>query len=373
MTRLQRLYTEQGQSPWLDNLSRDRLDDGSLQGLIETGIRGVTANPSIFAQAMSGSDAYTAQLSGLLQAGTPLEDAYWELVITDITRAANLFAPLYESTGGGDGFVSVEVSPEISGDTTATIDAAQSLHQRIDRPNLMVKIPATDAGIPAIEGMTASGHSINITLIFSLTRYRQVIDAYMSGLEALLADGGDPTRVHSVASFFVSRVDTEVDRRLAASGSDPADALLGSAAVAQARLAYQTFRDRFTSQRWLRLAGEGANVQRPLWASTSTKNPDYPDTKYVDELVGPDTVTTIADGTIDAFENHGTVARTIDQSTPHAVDTLDRLQRVGIDLDEVGAALETQGIERFRADQQSAIDTLVTMVGELIPVRSTQT
>lgn len=373
MTRLQRLYTEQGQSPWLDNLTRDSLDDGSLQGLIETGIRGVTANPSIFAQAMSGSDAYTAQLSGLLQAGTPLEDAYWELVITDITRAADLFAPLYESTGGGDGFVSVEVSPEISDDTTATIDAAQSLHKRIDRPNLMVKIPATDAGIPAIEAMTASGHSINITLIFSLTRYRQVIDAYMSGLEALLAGGGNPTRVHSVASFFVSRVDTEVDRRLAAIGSDPADALQGSAALAQARLAYQRFQSRFASPRWRRLADAGGRVQRPLWASTSTKNPDYLDTKYVDELIGPDTVTTLTDSTIDAFEHHGTVARTVDQPAPGAVDTINRLQQVGIDLDEVGEVLETQGIERFRVDQLSAIDALETKVGELIPTRSTQT
>ncbi|HEX6221918.1 MAG TPA: transaldolase, partial [Acidimicrobiia bacterium] len=288
-------------------------------------------------------------------------------------RAADVFRPLYEKSGGGDGFVSVEVSPEIFDDTAATIDAAQGLHKGIDRPNLMVKIPATDAGIPAIEAMTAAGHSINITLIFPLTRYRQVIDAYMSGLEALLVGGGDPTRVHSVASFFVSRVDTEIDRRLAGIDTDAADALQGSAAVAQARLAYQMFQTLFTNPRWRRLADAGGRVQRPLWASTSTKDPDYPDTKYVGELIGPDTVTTLTDSTIDAFEHHGTVARTIDQATPHPVDTINRLQQVGIDLDEVGSVLETKGIERFRADQQSAIDTLAAKVGELTATRPSQT
>lgn len=361
MTRLQRLYTEQGQSPWLDNLTRDSLEDGSLQDLIHAGIRGVTANPSIFAHAMSSSHAYTEQLDGLLQAGTPLEDAYWELVITDITRAADLFAPLYESSGGGDGFVSVEVSPEVADDTAATIDAARHLHHRIDRTNLMVKIPATDAGIPAIEAMTAAGRSINITLIFSLTRYSQVIDAYMSGLETLLARGGDPTRTHSVASFFVSRVDTEVDRRLAPI-AHPTDELLGSAAVAQAQLAYQMFQTRFASPRWRRLADAGARVQRPLWASTSTKNPDYPDTKYVDALIGPDTVTTLTENTIDLFEHHGTVARTIDRATLEPAETLTRLQEAGIDLDEVGAVLESNGIENFQADQQAALNALQAAV-----------
>lgn len=362
MTRLQRLHTEHGQSPWLDNLTRDSLEDGTLQDLIHAGIRGVTANPSIFAHAMSSSHAYTEQLDGLLQAGTPLEDAYWELVITDITRAADLFAPLYESSGGGDGFVSVEVSPEVADDTTATIDDARHLHQRIDRANLMVKIPATDAGIPAIEAMTAAGRSINITLIFSLTRYSQVIDAYMSGLETLLARGGDPTRTHSVASFFVSRVDTEVDRRLAAIAPDPTDDLRGSAAVAQAQLAHQIFQTRFASPRWRRLADAGARVQRPLWASTSTKNPDYPDTKYVDALIGPDTVTTLTENTIDLFEHHGTVARTIDRATPEPADTLTRLQEAGIDLDEVGAVLESNGIENFQADQQAALNALQAAV-----------
>lgn len=358
MTRLLQLYEEQSQSPWLDNLTRDSLDDGTLGSFIDDGIRGVTANPSILAKAMSSSEAYTGQLDRLLQAGMPLEDAYWELVISDITRAADLFASLYESSGGGDGFVSVEVSPQIAEDTGATIDAARSLHQRINRPNLMVKIPATDAGIPAIEAMTAEGRSINITLIFSLSRYEQVIDAYMSGLEALIASGGDPKGVHSVASFFVSRVDTEVDRRLEVLGTERAEALKGKAAIAQARLAYRMFRDRFTTPRWRALAGAGARVQRPLWASTSTKDPDFPDTMYVDELIGPDTVTTLPEGTIDAFERHGTVARTIDRATPEATKDLSSLEHLGIDLDEVAAVLETDGIKRFQADQQVAFDVL---------------
>lgn len=251
------------------------------------------------------------------------------------------------------------MSPEVADDTPATIDDAQHLHRRIDRANLMVKIPATDAGIPAIEAMTAAGRSINITLIFSLTRYSQVIDAYMSGLETLLARGGDPTRTHSVASFFVSRVDTEVDRRLAAIAPDPTDDLRGSAAVAQAQLAYQMFQTRFASPRWRTLADAGARVQRPLWASTSTK---YPDTKYVDALIGPDTVTTLTENTIDLFEHHGIVARTIDRATPEPADTLTRLQEAGIDLDEVGAVLESNGIENFQADQQAALNALQAAV-----------
>jgi transaldolase len=264
------------------------------------------------------------------------------------------------------------VSPEIADDTVATIDAARGLHQRIDRPNLMVKIPATSAGIPAIEAMTAEGRSINITLIFSLPRYEQVIDAYMSGLETLMSAGGDPTLVHSVASFFVSRVDTEVDRRLDALSTDQAEALKGRAAIAQARLAYQMFQTRFTTPRWRRLAEAGAQLQRPLWASTSTKNPDYRDTRYVDELIGPDTVTTLTEDTIAAFQEHGTIARTVDQATDKASDTRSRLQQLGIDLTDVGADLESKGIERFRADYRATLDTLDANVRELTATRSTQ-
>jgi len=235
----------------------------------------------------------------------------------------------------------------------------------------MVKIPATDAGIHAIEAMTAAGRSINITLIFSLPRYGQVIDAYMSGLESLLADGGDPTPVHSVASFFVSRVDTEVDRRLATINSGPVDALRGAAAVAQARAAYRMFQTRFATPRWRKLADAGARVQRPLWASTSTKDPAYPDTKYVDELIGPDTVTTLTETTISAFEDHGTLQRAVDTAATDPIDTLSKLQQVGIDLDEVGSVLENDGIERFRADQESAVDSLEAKARELTAKHST--
>ncbi|MCZ7534383.1 MAG: transaldolase [Acidimicrobiia bacterium] len=358
MTRLQQLHNEFDQSPWLDNLSRDRLTDGTIQRFIDGGIRGITANPSIFAHAITGSDAYDADFHRLLDADTSLEDAYWDLITTDIAHALELFHPLYESSGGGDGFVSIEVSPTIANDTAATIDAARDLHKRIDRPNLLVKIPATDAGIPAIEAMTSEGRSINITLIFSLERYGQVIDAYMSGLETLLSAQGDLTRVHSVASFFVSRVDTEVDRRLEAMGTSEGMGLRGKAAVAQAKLAYQQFRTRFADERWKKLADAGANLQRPLWASTSTKNPDYPDTMYVDELIGPDTVNTLPEATIEAFEDHGTLAHTIDKGHEDASETLDRLHKVGIDLLEVASVLETQGVNRFAADQDSVLAAL---------------
>lgn len=358
MTRLQQLHTDQDQSPWLDNLTRDSLNDGTLGAYIDAGIRGVTANPTTFANAITGSDAYDQDLERLLSEGMSLEAAYWNLVTTDVTRALELFDSMYVTSDGGDGFVSIEVSPDIAHDTAATVDAARTLHKRIHRPNLLVKIPATDAGIPAIEQMTAEGHSINITLIFSLTRYRQVIDAYMTGLETLIDSGGDPTRVHSVASFFVSRVDTEVDHRLQAIGTEEARALRGKAALAQARLAYRLFRTRFTSARWKRLTFAGARLQRPLWASTSTKSTDYPDTIYVDELIGPDTVTTLTEATITAFEDHGRTDRTIDRDINESDDTLDRLQRVGIDLERVAALLEAKGVERFAADQSRVFEAL---------------
>ena len=287
ITKLQRLHSEYGQSPWLDNLTRSYLRDGTLARMVADGIRGVTANPTIFANAIGGSDEYDEQFSALLSAGYSIEDAYWALIVTDTTDALAVLRPVFDESGGADGYVSIEVAPELARDTTATIAAARGLHARIDKPNLFVKIPATAEGVPAIQAMIAEGRSINITLIFSLTRYAQVVDAYLSGLEAFADAGGDPSTVRSVASFFVSRVDTEVDRRLEGIGGREALGLRGQCALAQAKLAYRLFDEQFSSERWGRLAALGAHRQRPLWASTSTKNPAYPDTRYVDGIIGP--------------------------------------------------------------------------------------
>jgi transaldolase len=346
MSKLRRLYEEQGQSPWLDNLTRSHLRDGRLADLVRDGIRGVTANPTIFAHAILGSRDYDEQFATLMAQGRSIDDAYWDLVVDDVLEALAVLRPTFDASGD-DGFVSIEVAPELADDTEATIAAARELHLRIAQPNLYVKIPATAAGVPAIRSMIGEGRNTNITLIFSLTRYEQVIEAYQSGLESLVGSGGDPSAVHSVASFFVSRVDTEVDRRLEALGSDAALALRGRAGIAQAKVAYQRFRERFGGERWDRLASCGAHLQRPLWASTSTKNPAWPDTLYADNLIGPDTVNTLPETTIAAFEAHGTVARTIDSDVEAAQGVMDRLAAVGVDLDDVGRALEQQGVASF--------------------------
>jgi transaldolase len=366
MTRLQQLYDEQGQSPWLDNLTRPYLLDGTLARMVAEGIRGVTANPTIFTKAIEGSTAYDEQFGALRAAGHTLSDAYWKLVREDIRHALAVFRPTFDASGGSDGFVSVEVAPELAHDTEATISAARDLHERIAEPNLFVKIPATAEGVPAIEAMVAEGRNINVTLIFSLARYAEVVDAYLAGLERFAADGGDLAQVHGVASFFLSRVDTEVDRRLAALGTSEADALLGRAAVSQAKLAYRLFSERFSGQRWARLAGSGACVQRPLWASTSTKNPDYPDTLYVDELIGPDTVNTLPEGTILAFEDHGRVARTIDRGIDEAAEVMGRIATVGVDMDDVGRSLEDQGVANFHDALAHVLRTLASKDRELL-------
>jgi transaldolase len=366
MTRLRNLYDEQGQSPWLDNLTRPYLEDGTLAGLVARGVRGVTANPTIVARAIEASDAYDEQFERLVSAGQTVEDAYWELAIDDVVHALQALRPTFDAgdgtdgTDGTDGLVSIEVSPACAFDTEASITAARALHERIREPNLLVKIPATSEGVAAIRAMIGEGRSINVTLIFSLARYREVLEAYLSGLEALARDGGDLSSVRSVASFFVSRVDTEVDRRLEALGTDDALALRGRAAVAQAKLAYRLFRTAHSGERWERLAALGARVQRPLWASTSTKNPDYADTLYVDSLIGPDTVNTLPETTMDAFEDHGTLARTIDTGTAAADDVLRRLATVGVDMDDVGHTLEDQGIATFAASFAHVVDTLST-------------
>jgi len=347
MTRLHRLYTEQGQSPWLDNLTRPYLRDGTLARYVANGIRGVTANPTIFARAIEGSDSYDRQFGELVVEGCSTDEAYWRLVTDDVVDALAVLRPTFDASGGTDGFVSIEVAPELARDTNGTLRAARDLHRQIDRPNLFVKIPATAEGIPAVRAMTAEGRNINITLIFSLARYAEVIEAYLSGLEAFAATGGTLSSVHSVASFFVSRVDTEVDRRLDAIDSDSGRLLRSKAAIAQARLAYRLFCERFAGERWERLAEGGAHVQRPLWASTSTKNPALPDTFYVDSLIGPGTVNTLPDATIAAFEDHGTVAKTVETDVEGADRLMDRLTAVGIDMDDVGVTLENEGLASF--------------------------
>jgi transaldolase len=367
MTKLHQLHDRYGQSPWLDNLTRVYLRDGTLSRLVADGIRGVTANPTIVAKAIEGSEAYDEQFAALIAQGRPVLDAYWDLVVDDIGDALGVLRPTFDSSAGTDGFVSIEVAPELARDTDATIAAARHLHQRIAQPNLLVKIPATSEGVPAIQAMIAEGHSINITLIFSVARYAQVVDAYLSGLETLAEGGGDVASVHSVASFFVSRVDTEVDRRLDAIGTSDALALKGQAAIAQAKLAYRLFGDRFAGERWERLAARGAQVQRPLWASTSTKNPSYPDTLYVDSLIGPDTVNTLPETTIAAFEDHGTISRTIERGVDHARAVMDTLAEVGVDMDDVGRTLEEQGVASFHQSFAHVLQALEGKARQLAP------
>ena len=356
MERLIRLFEEQGQSPWLDNITRGFITSGQLAAYRDDGIRGLTSNPTIFQKAIEGSAEYDDQFRTLALDDRPVLDDYWALVLQDIRSALDVFAPLHHSSQGADGFVSVEVAPDLAHDTERTVEAARHLHDTIERPNLFVKIPATAEGVPAIRQMISEGRSINVTLIFSLERYAEVMEAYLSGLEAY---EGDLSRVASVASFFISRVDTEVDRRLEAIGSSEALALRGQAAVAQGKLAYQQFRAAFSGPRWEALAARGARFQRPLWASTSTKNPAYPDTLYVDSLIGPDTVNTLPDATIAAFEDHGTLARTVDADLDRAEAVWAELGDVGVDMGEVGAQLEREGVSSF----QKSFDELLTALG----------
>jgi transaldolase len=356
MTRLHQLYDDQRQSPWIDNLNRPSIEGGGLQSLVDEGIRGVTSNPTIFQKAMTGSDAYDEQFKALI-AKVSVEDAFWDMAIDDVTHACAILRPVHDASGGADGFVSLEVAPSLATNTAGTIEAARSLHERISLPNLMVKIPATAEGVPAIQTMIAEGRNINVTLIFSLDRYAAVIEAYLSGLEALAAAGGDLGRAHSVASFFVSRVDTEVDRRLEQLGAAAAG-VQGQAAVAQARLAYALFAEKFSGPRWEALVAKGAHPQRPLWASTSTKNPAYPDLLYVDSLVGPDTVDTMPDATVAAFLDHGEVARTVDVGVDGARDHLQRLAELGVHMADVARVLEEEGVASFAKSFDELIASL---------------
>jgi transaldolase len=357
VTRLLDLYTDQAQSPWLDNLKRGWITSGELERWVERGVRGITSNPSIFQKAMESGDAYDTQLRSLVGDGTPIVDSYWDLVTADIRDALRIMRPVFDASDGEDGFVSVEVAPSLARDTESTIAAARHLNATIDQPNLFVKIPGTAEGLPAIRQMISEGRSINVTLLFSLDRYAEVIEAYLSGLEAA---EGDLSGISSVASFFVSRVDTEVDRRLEAVGTDAALALRGRAAVANAKLAYQLFLEQFSGPRWEALEARGARKQRPLWASTSTKNKAYPDTLYVDALIGPDTVNTIPDATLESFDDHGTVARTIDADVDDARAVLEGLAAVGVDLADATQVLEDEGVAAFSKSFDELIGVLQT-------------
>lgn len=355
MTRLHELFDQEGQSPWLDNLRRDWIQNGQLQNWIDQGVRGLTSNPSIFQKAIAGSDDYTAQFGELLAGGASVEESYWGLVKTDIEGALALLRPTYDASAGIDGYVSVEVDPGLARETDGTSDAARELWDSIDEPNLYVKIPGTAEGLPSIRQMLSEKRNINVTLLFSIDRYREVMEAYIAGLEAA---EGDLSGISSVASFFISRVESEVDSRLDAIGTPQALALKGQVAVANGQMAYKAFLETFRGSRWDALVERGARVQRPLWASTSTKNDSYPDTLYVDELIGPDTVNTLPDATLEAFVDHGTTKRTIDRDFDQAAQIMSDLAEVGVDIADVTQLLEDQGVASFEKAFDELLETL---------------
>jgi transaldolase len=338
-----------GVSIWLDDLSRERLNSGNLRELIsDKHVVGVTTNPTIFAGALAKGDAYDEQVRELAGRGASVEDAVREITVADVQQACDVFSGTWETSGGVDGRVSLEVDPGLARDTEGTVAQALDLWKAVDRPNLLVKIPATEAGLPAITRALAEGVSVNVTLIFSVERYRAVMDAYLDGLEQAAANGQEIARIASVASFFVSRVDSEIDKRLEAIGSDEALGLRGKAAVANSRLAYAAYQEVFSSQRWKALEAKGARPQRPLWASTGVKNPDYSDTLYVTELVVADTVNTMPEKTLLAFGDHGEVhGDRVTGTAAEAQEVFDALERVGVDLPDVFRVLEDEGVEKF--------------------------
>ncbi|HYN71081.1 MAG TPA: transaldolase [Nakamurella sp.] len=353
-----------GVSLWLDDLSRQRLQSGNLAELIKSKhIVGVTTNPSIFAAALKDGASYQKQISELAARGADVDDTVREVTTDDVRDAADLFTGVFTTSGHVDGRVSIEVDPRLANDTDATIAQAQELAKIVDRPNVLIKIPATLAGLPAITAVIAEGISVNVTLIFSLERYGEVVDAYLDGLEQAKSSGHDISEIHSVASFFVSRVDTEVDKRLKAIGSAEAESLLGEAAIANARLAYQLYEQKFAGARWDALAAAGANKQRPLWASTGVKDPKYDDTRYVVELVAPGTVNTAPEKTIDAVADHGVIrGDTISGTYAPASSTFSALESLGVDLTDVFEVLETEGVEKF---EQSWVELLQTVADAL--------
>jgi transaldolase len=342
-----------GQSVWIDYLSRDLIESGALARAVdEDAVVGVTSNPSIFQKALAHGQAYDEQIAA---SSGHAKSVFLDLAMRDVTTACDLLRPGLGADGAGDGYVSIEVDPNLADDTEATIAQATHFHEAIARPNLLVKIPATDAGVPAIEEMTARAYAINVTLIFSLTRHRQVAEAYLRGLERLVDSGGDPSRVHSVASFFVSRVDTETDRRLAETGRDDLKGRLG---IANAKLAYQQYKQLFHRERWDDLAAHGATAQRCLWASTSVKDPSLRDTLYVEELIGPETISTMPEETIRAFQEHGRIEPRLESGLDEAQYLFNQLYTAGVDYDDVVATLEREGIEKFVASFDRLLDQI---------------
>jgi transaldolase len=360
MTDRLKALADAGVSIWLDDLSRERIETGNLAELMETrSVVGVTTNPSIFASALAEGERYDDQVRKLAADGADVDRTVHELTTTDVRNACDVMRPAYDATGGVDGRVSIEVAPDLAFDTDATKASAKQLWAEVERDNLFIKIPATTEGAPAITDTLAEGISVNVTLIFGLERYRGVMEAYLAGLEKAKEAGQDLSGIHSVASFFVSRVDTEIDKRLDEIGTDEALALRGKAGVANARLAYQAYQEFFTGDRWQALADAGANTQRPLWASTGVKNPDYRDTMYVTDLLVANTVNTMPEKTMQAFADHGEVAG--DQVTPHyaeAQEHMDALARVGVDYDDVIGTLEREGVDKFVTSWNELLDTV---------------
>ncbi len=359
MTDRLKALADAGVSIWLDDLSRERIESGNLADLVrEKSVVGVTTNPTIFAAAIADGERYDEQVRKLVADGQGVDRVVFELTTEDVRNACDLLAPIADSTGQ-DGRVSIEVEPTLANDTEGTIASAQALWAAVDKSNVLIKIPATKEGLPAITAAVAQGISVNVTLIFSTQRYREVMDAYMSGLEAARDNGLDLGRIQSVASFFVSRVDTEIDKRLDEIGSDDAAALKGKAAVANARLAYAAYEEVLASDRWKQLSDVGAHAQRPLWASTGVKNPDYPDTLYVADLVVADTVNTMPEKTLEAFADHGeVVGDQVTGKSAEAQEVFDRLTAVGIDLDDVFLALESEGVDKFKASWTELVETV---------------
>ncbi|WP_033307620.1 transaldolase [Streptomyces iakyrus] len=356
---LQRL-SDEGVSIWLDDLSRRRIESGGLAGLVATrNVVGVTTNPSIFQAAIGSGVGYEEQLADLAVRGVTVDEAVRMMTTADVRAAADVLRPVYEASGGRDGRVSIEVDPRLAHDTAATVAEARQLAWLVDRPNVMIKIPATKAGLPAITEVIGAGISVNVTLIFSLERYREVMDAYLAGLEKARTAGLGLSAIHSVASFFVSRVDSEIDKRLTLLGTDEALALKGRAALANARLAYEAYEQVFEGERWQALEGAGANRQRPLWASTGVKDPAYKDTLYVDELVAPGTVNTMPEATLNAVADHGDVrGDTVTGGYDRARADLAAVERLGIAYDEVVRQLEDEGVAKFEVAWQDLLDAV---------------
>ena len=354
MTKLHEL-AELGQAIWLDYISRSLITSGELQELVDQGLRGVTSNPSIFEKAIAGSADYDEDLNRLVRAGRSVAEIYEDLAMSDIRSAADILRPVYQKSGGADGYVSLEVNPALAHDTEATIAEARRLFASLERPNVMIKVPATPAGIPAVESLIGEGININVTLIFSLEQYENVAAAYIAGLEKLALSGADLGKVASVASFFISRVDTAVDKALEEIGNA---GIQGKIAICNAKIAYSRFRQIFSSERWQKLAAQTARVQRPLWASTSSKNPAYPDTLYVDNLIGPDTVNTLPPATLDDFLDHGTVAATVETDVDGARNRMAELTELGIDLDAITNKVLDEGVAAFAKSFEGLIASI---------------